>query len=296
MHSPCSVAGATAIRSRPGSSGRWTRCPGPTGRLLPRRAHALRPALRVPEPPPRRLRLHLPRGAGVRRGIWPHTEVPMLVSHLPGYVSESLEQLAPAPPEAERPLDVGFRARPLAPYMGPDDKAEMGRGSRSTRGRRNRARHRHRGEPREPAPRRELVRVHRVGPRGARRRVRHAHLRPRGRGAARLRARRRGARGPGKGDPRRPRPRRARALDRRVRYRTIGPRHFEAAAMRVCQVLFEGSYSGLMEPMRHYIPVRRTSRTSTRSWSGSATRACAESSPRTPTATSSPRASTPTPR
>ena len=43
----------------------------------------------------------------------------------------------------------------------------------------------------------------------------------------------------------------------RVRYRTIGPRHFEAAAMRVCQVLFEGSYSGLMEPMRHYIPVKR---------------------------------------
>ena len=43
----------------------------------------------------------------------------------------------------------------------------------------------------------------------------------------------------------------------RVRYRTISPRHFEAAAFRVCQVLFEGRYSGAMEPMVHYIPLRK---------------------------------------
>ena len=42
-----------------------------------------------------------------------------------------------------------------------------------------------------------------------------------------------------------------------VYYRTISPRHFEAAALRVCQVLFEGRYSGVMEPMRHYIPLRK---------------------------------------
>ena len=34
-----------------------------------------------------------------------------------------------------------------------------------------------------------------------------------------------------------------------VFYRTISPRHFEAAAVRVCQILFEGRYSEAMEPM-----------------------------------------------
>jgi hypothetical protein len=42
-----------------------------------------------------------------------------------------------------------------------------------------------------------------------------------------------------------------------VYYRTISPRHFEAAALRVCQVLFEGRYSGVMEPMVHYIPLKK---------------------------------------
>ena len=39
--------------------------------------------------------------------------------------------------------------------------------------------------------------------------------------------------------------------------RTISPRHFESAALGVCQVLFEGRYSGAMEPMVHYIPLRK---------------------------------------
>jgi hypothetical protein len=39
--------------------------------------------------------------------------------------------------------------------------------------------------------------------------------------------------------------------------RTISPRHFEAAALRVCQVLFEGHYAGILEPGRHYIPLRK---------------------------------------
>ena len=43
----------------------------------------------------------------------------------------------------------------------------------------------------------------------------------------------------------------------RIYYRTIGPRHFEAAALRVCQILFEGEYSGIMQPMVHYIPLRK---------------------------------------
>jgi hypothetical protein len=40
-------------------------------------------------------------------------------------------------------------------------------------------------------------------------------------------------------------------------YRTISPRHFEAAAFRTCQILFEGKYSGILEPMVHYIPLRK---------------------------------------
>jgi hypothetical protein len=43
----------------------------------------------------------------------------------------------------------------------------------------------------------------------------------------------------------------------RIYYRTISPRHFEAAAFRVCQILFEGRYSGIMKPGVHYIPLKR---------------------------------------
>ena len=42
-----------------------------------------------------------------------------------------------------------------------------------------------------------------------------------------------------------------------VPYRTVSPRHFEAAALRSCQILYEGRYSGTMEPMVHYIPLRK---------------------------------------
>ncbi len=42
-----------------------------------------------------------------------------------------------------------------------------------------------------------------------------------------------------------------------VPYRTVSPRHFEAAAFRVTQILFEGHYSGVLEPMIHYLPLRK---------------------------------------
>lgn len=42
-----------------------------------------------------------------------------------------------------------------------------------------------------------------------------------------------------------------------IPYRTISPRHFEAAALRVCQILFEGKYSGILVPMRHYLPLKK---------------------------------------
>lgn len=39
--------------------------------------------------------------------------------------------------------------------------------------------------------------------------------------------------------------------------RALSPRHLEAAACGVAQVLVEGDYSGVLEPGRHYLPVRR---------------------------------------
>jgi hypothetical protein len=42
-----------------------------------------------------------------------------------------------------------------------------------------------------------------------------------------------------------------------IPYRTISPRHFEAAAFRVCQILYEGNYSGVMKPDVHYIPLKK---------------------------------------
>ncbi len=45
--------------------------------------------------------------------------------------------------------------------------------------------------------------------------------------------------------------------DGNIPYRTLSPRHLEAAAFRVCQVLFEGEYSGAMQPMVHYIPLEK---------------------------------------
>ena len=45
--------------------------------------------------------------------------------------------------------------------------------------------------------------------------------------------------------------------DGNIAYRTLGPRHFEAAAFRICQVLYEGAYSGALVPNVHYVPLRK---------------------------------------
>lgn len=42
-----------------------------------------------------------------------------------------------------------------------------------------------------------------------------------------------------------------------IPYRTISPRHFEAAAFRVYQILYEGDYQGIMKPMVHYVPLKK---------------------------------------
>ncbi len=45
--------------------------------------------------------------------------------------------------------------------------------------------------------------------------------------------------------------------DKGVYYRTVSPRAFEAAAVRACQILYEGNYSGILKPMVHYIPLKK---------------------------------------
>jgi hypothetical protein len=45
-------------------------------------------------------------------------------------------------------------------------------------------------------------------------------------------------------------------LDGQLNLRTISPRHLEACATRTPQILVEGSYNGILEPGRHYIPLR----------------------------------------
>lgn len=46
-------------------------------------------------------------------------------------------------------------------------------------------------------------------------------------------------------------------VDNRFNTAQISPRCFEAAAMRTCMILYEGSYSGILEPNRHYLPLKK---------------------------------------
>lgn len=48
-----------------------------------------------------------------------------------------------------------------------------------------------------------------------------------------------------------------RAHEEHVRMNQISPRCFEAAALGTAMVLYEGEYSGVLEPGRHYIPLRK---------------------------------------
>jgi hypothetical protein len=41
------------------------------------------------------------------------------------------------------------------------------------------------------------------------------------------------------------------------RFFALGPRHLEAVITRTCQILVEGDYDGVLQPHRHYIPLRR---------------------------------------
>tara|TARA_B100001057_G_scaffold483267_1_gene559754 strand:- start:7 stop:1278 length:1272 start_codon:yes stop_codon:yes gene_type:complete len=45
--------------------------------------------------------------------------------------------------------------------------------------------------------------------------------------------------------------------DKNIYYRTISPRIFEAAAFKVCMILYEGQYNQIIQPYVHYIPLRK---------------------------------------
>lgn len=42
-----------------------------------------------------------------------------------------------------------------------------------------------------------------------------------------------------------------------ITYRMLSPRHFECAALGVCQILFEGAYSDVMQPGVHYLELKK---------------------------------------
>lgn len=47
------------------------------------------------------------------------------------------------------------------------------------------------------------------------------------------------------------------SLESNIHYRCLGPRHFEAICLKTCQILFKGSYSAILIPYRHYIPLEK---------------------------------------
>ena len=42
-----------------------------------------------------------------------------------------------------------------------------------------------------------------------------------------------------------------------IPHRVLSPRHFEAAAFRVCPIMYEGEYSGALEPDVHYLELKK---------------------------------------
>ncbi|MHB8693433.1 MAG: hypothetical protein ACYDHH_19530 [Solirubrobacteraceae bacterium] len=185
-----------------------------------------------------------------------YTNVPKLVYTIPGYASDALSEQAGnlTKPDAERTIDIGYRGRTLPPYMGrgAQEKADIGRrvleraaGSALNVDIAVDERSRIYGHnwfaflanckatlgteagvsifDTEDVVRAKYEQLVADRPDIAREDV-FAALAP---------------------------------WEDNIYYRTISPRHFEAAALRICQILYEGTYSGILEPMVHYIPLAK---------------------------------------
>ena len=188
------------------------------------------------------------------------TRVETIRTNLPGYVEESLPRVAArlGVPDPERPVDVGYRARPLPPWMGRGalEKTEIGRRFAVDAAGRGLTLDIALGEDdrlygddwyRFVASCRGML--------GVESGVSAFDLDDRARHQYESLVAERGSEqgitieeleaGP------------LGEIDGNVFYRTISPRHFEAAAFGVTQILFEGRYSGAMEAGTHYIPLRK---------------------------------------
>jgi len=186
-----------------------------------------------------------------------YTNVPTLVSNFPGYVSEEMIRAAQqfALPDSERPVDIGYRGRALAPYGGRAalEKAQVAAGFADAAEEQGlvfdvTAREGERlygddwsrfmGSCKGTLGTEAGVSVFDLEDRAYAEYVRQI----RAGGPVTIETLERGPQGD---------------LEGAVYYRTISPRHFEAAAFRVCQILFEGRYSGVLEPMVHYLPLKK---------------------------------------
>ena len=184
-----------------------------------------------------------------------YTEVPRLVSNIPGYVGDELVAAAErfAVPDEERTVDVGYRGRPLPAYLGRGAQekhvigvrfAELAAGSGLRLDLAGAETDRLYGDDwyRFMANCRCVL--------GVESGVSAFDLED----EVLSEYERRVAEGRAVGlDDLESLPR----WEDVVYYRTISPRHFEAAAFRICQILFEGRYSGILEPMKHYIPLKK---------------------------------------
>lgn len=186
-----------------------------------------------------------------------YTQVSRLEYNIPGYVSEELLAAAQrhARPDDQRTVDVGYRGRPLPVYMGRGSQekteigirfAELAAGTDLTVDIDISEAGRLYGEQWYEfiASCRHVLGVESaVSLFDLEDEVRHeyAALLAEG-GQPTLDGLERGALG---------------RWDGRIPYRAVSPRHFEAAALRTCQVLYEGRYSDAMEPMVHYIPLHK---------------------------------------
>lgn len=186
-----------------------------------------------------------------------YTQVPNLVYNIPGYVDEDLVALARkmAKPDQDRKIDIGYRGRPLGFYMGKggQEKTEIALGFlkrarnlglRLDIGTEERQRiygktwYSFLSNCRAVLGVEAGVSIFDLEDRVRQECERLLDANPKisfGEISARVLGKWEG----------------------NIFYRTISPRHFEAAALRVCQILFEGKYSGIMQPMVHYIPLKK---------------------------------------
>jgi hypothetical protein len=186
-----------------------------------------------------------------------YTKVDRLVSYMPAYVSPDMVAEAQRlfRPDAERRIDVGYRTRPTPPYFGRGgvEKMEIGElfaERAAASGLRldisSREEDRLYGEHWYEFladSRGQLGTESGASCVDLEDQVREEYLRRTEEGEeVTLEALERGALG---------------HWDGRVELRTTSSRHFEAAAMRVCQIMYEGRYSGVLEADRHFLALRK---------------------------------------